>query len=270
MKLKLDENGNVVVADGMPVYVHDDGKEIPFDGAQAMVKIKELNNESKTHREQAEAAKKQLAGFSGLDPEEARKALDTLKNLDDKKLVDAGEVETLKRTLSASFEENLTNTKKSYETKLEEVAGKVKKQEDNIHKLLIMGAFERSPFLREKTTLTPDIAYASFKNGLRVEYDSNGEPFVVGYLDGDKIFSRTDPGKFAEPEECIEMIINAHPMKERFLKGSGQQGSGAGGGDGEGGGDDLQAQLIAAEKAQNVQLMVSLRRRIAERAKNGK
>ena len=31
MKLKLDENNNVVVKDGMPVYVHEDGKEIPFD-----------------------------------------------------------------------------------------------------------------------------------------------------------------------------------------------------------------------------------------------
>lgn len=27
MKLKLDENGNVVVQDGKPVYVYDDGKE---------------------------------------------------------------------------------------------------------------------------------------------------------------------------------------------------------------------------------------------------
>ena len=28
MKLKLDENGHVVVQDGKPVYVHDDGKEV--------------------------------------------------------------------------------------------------------------------------------------------------------------------------------------------------------------------------------------------------
>lgn len=31
MKLKLDENGYVVVQDGKPVYVHDDGKEVAFD-----------------------------------------------------------------------------------------------------------------------------------------------------------------------------------------------------------------------------------------------
>jgi hypothetical protein len=39
MKLKLDANGNVVVENGMPVYIHDDGKEIPFDAVAAMTKI---------------------------------------------------------------------------------------------------------------------------------------------------------------------------------------------------------------------------------------
>ena len=46
MKLKLDENNNVVVKDGMPVYVHEDGKEIPFDANKATVKIAELNSEA--------------------------------------------------------------------------------------------------------------------------------------------------------------------------------------------------------------------------------
>ena len=47
MKLKLDENGHVVVSDGKPVYVHDDGKEIPFDAPAAMQKISGLNAEAK-------------------------------------------------------------------------------------------------------------------------------------------------------------------------------------------------------------------------------
>ncbi|MDK4746204.1 DUF1983 domain-containing protein [Leclercia adecarboxylata] len=46
MKLKLDANGNVVVENGMPVYIHDDGKEIPFDAAAAMTKITSLTDES--------------------------------------------------------------------------------------------------------------------------------------------------------------------------------------------------------------------------------
>ena len=51
MKLKLDANGHVVVENGMPVYIHDDGKEIAFDAAQAVSKISSLNGEAKTHRE---------------------------------------------------------------------------------------------------------------------------------------------------------------------------------------------------------------------------
>ena len=51
LNLKLDANGNVVVENGMPVYIHDDGKEIPFDAVAAMTKITSLNGEAKTHRE---------------------------------------------------------------------------------------------------------------------------------------------------------------------------------------------------------------------------
>ena len=63
MKLKLDENNNVVVKDGMPVYVHEDGKEIPFDANKATVKIAELNSEAKQHREAKEAAEAKLKAF---------------------------------------------------------------------------------------------------------------------------------------------------------------------------------------------------------------
>lgn len=47
MKLKLDENGYVVVQDGKPVYVHDDGKEVAFDAPQTVQKISTLNGEAK-------------------------------------------------------------------------------------------------------------------------------------------------------------------------------------------------------------------------------
>ena len=41
MKLKLDENKNVVLKDGMPVYTHEDGSESPFNAKSAMDKIHE-------------------------------------------------------------------------------------------------------------------------------------------------------------------------------------------------------------------------------------
>lgn len=55
MKLKTVEvNGKSyaeVDANGLPVYVHDDGKEIGFDAVQAVGKISSLNGEAKSHRE---------------------------------------------------------------------------------------------------------------------------------------------------------------------------------------------------------------------------
>jgi hypothetical protein len=267
MKLKTDENGQVVVEDGKPIYIHDDGKEIPFDAKAAFIKIKEQGTENKTWREKYQALETKLEPFQDLDPEEARKALDTVKNLEDKQLIDAGEVETVKKNLAASYEENLNNTKKSYEQKMQELNGKLDQQNNNIEELLLLGAFERSPFIREKTNLTPDIAYASFKKGLQVEYDKEGKPHVVGYVDGEKLFSRKDPGKLADPEEAIEMIINAYPYKDRILRGSGQGGSGGGPGGGADDPNDLQAQLVKATKEGNVNKMISLKRQIAQQAK---
>ena len=55
MKLKVDEKGNAVVVDGKPVYVHDDGKEIPFDALSTIATIGRLNAEAKGHREAKEA-----------------------------------------------------------------------------------------------------------------------------------------------------------------------------------------------------------------------
>ncbi|WVM87992.1 hypothetical protein UMZ34_16740 [Halopseudomonas pachastrellae] len=85
MKLKLDENGNAVLQDGKPVYVHDDGKEVAFDAAGTVATITRLNAEAKTHREGKEAAEKALKAFEGIsDPAAAIKALETVSNLDQK------------------------------------------------------------------------------------------------------------------------------------------------------------------------------------------
>ena len=90
MKLKLDDAGHVVVQDGKPVYVYEDGKESPFDAAATLQTISRLNSEAKSHRERAEVAEKSLKAFSGItDPAAAIRALETVSNLDLKKLVDA-------------------------------------------------------------------------------------------------------------------------------------------------------------------------------------
>ena len=88
MKLKLDANGHVVVENGMPVYIHDDGKEIAFDAAQAVSKITSLNGEARSHREAKEAAETKLAAFASIsDPTKALEALDMMTKIDQKRLI---------------------------------------------------------------------------------------------------------------------------------------------------------------------------------------
>jgi len=230
MKLKLDENGNAVVQDGKPVYVHEDGKEVPFDAPAAMAKIQELNEEAKKHRLRARELNEKLQMFldavgDETDPgewlEKAVKAIETVQNLDQKKLVDAGQVEALKKNLS-----------EAYEKKLAEMQEVVKAKENQIYRLTISSAFASSPFIAEKTTLPPDIAETYFGRHFKVEEGENGEVRIVGYINGNPILSREKPGEPAPFEEAIQVIVENYPMKDRILRGTpgGSGGSGNQGG----------------------------------------
>lgn len=231
MKLKLDDKGNVVVQDGKPVYVTDDGKDIAFDAPGTVATISRLNGEAKTHRERAEKAEGDLktftAKFEGItDPEAAKKALSTIKNLDDKKLVDAGEVEKVK-----------AEAIKAVRAEFEPVVKERDTLQGQLNSHLIGGAFSRSKFIADKFAAPGpagvEIAQAMFGSRLKVE---DGK--VVGYdASGNKLYSRARPGELADADEAIELLVDAHPHKAHFLKGAGGSGAGAGGnGGGQGGG----------------------------------
>jgi hypothetical protein len=220
MKLKLDTDGHVVVQDGKPVYVHDDGKEVAFDAAATVATISRLNGEAKGHRERAEAAEGKLKAFDGIeDPAAARKALDTVKNFDDKKLVDAGEVEKVKAEAIKAVEEK-------YKPVVEE-NGKLKGE---LHGEKIGGSFARSKFISDKIAVPADIVQARFGNNFKLE---DGK--VIAYdPSGNKLYSRAKPGEPAEFDEALELLVDAYPYKDQILKGTGG-GSGAKPGNGGGG-----------------------------------
>ncbi|GAA0707985.1 hypothetical protein GCM10009105_07150 [Dokdonella soli] len=67
MRLKLDEQGHAVLQDGHPVYIHEDGKESPFNAAGTVATIQARNAEAKQHRERAETAESKLKAFEGID-----------------------------------------------------------------------------------------------------------------------------------------------------------------------------------------------------------
>lgn len=244
MKLKRDANGNVVVVNDMPVYVHDDGTEAPFDAAGTVAAIKARNGEAKTNRERAEAAEAKLKLFEGIeDPAAALKALATIKNLDDKKLVDAGQVEQVKAEIN-----------KAWETKLGDATKRTAELEQQLHSAVVGGAFARSKFLSEKTTLPTDIAEAYFGRHVKLE---KGQIRITG-ADGNPIYSKTKPGEPAEFDEAIEILVSSHPQRDNFLRGTNGSGSGAPPGGGSGGAGKTMSraqfsQLSPAEQMKTVQ-----------------
>lgn len=223
MKLKLDESGHVVVQDGKPIYVHDDGKEVAFDAVGTVATISRLNGEAKSHRERAESAEKSLKAFEGIsDAEAARKALETVKNLDAKKLVDAGEVEKVKAEAIKAVEEKYAP---------------IVAERDQLHGSLVAekvgGSFARSKLIAEKLAIPADLVQARFGDAFKVESGN-----VIGYdKSGNKLFSRSNPGEVAGFDEALELLIEQYPYRDQILKASGASGGGAqGGGSGSGGG----------------------------------
>lgn len=228
MPFKYNADGSIVTQDvsgkHLPVFVHADGKEAPFDADGTISTISRLNGEAKTHREAKEAAEAALKPFkeAGItDAAAAAKALKTVQNLDDKKLVDAGEVEKIRQAA-------IDSVKAEYEP----FKGKVTELEQQLYGEKIGGAFARSKFIAEKVAVPADMVQAAFgsrfkvQDGKTVALDQNGQP----------IFSRTRHGEPADFEEALEIMVDQYPHKASILKGSGASGSGAQGGGNGGGG----------------------------------
>lgn len=216
MKLKLDEHGHVVVQDGKPVYVDVDGKEIAFDVVGTQATIGRLNAEAKGHRERAENAEKSLKAFEGIaDPAAALKALDTVSKIDQKKLIDAGEVETVRNEIS-----------KAFQTQLDQANTKAQTLEQQLYSEKIGGSFSRSKLIADKLAIPSDLVQARFGQQFKIE---DGK--TVAYdQHGNKIYSRARPGELADFDEALETLIDQYPHKDHILKSSGASGGGASGG----------------------------------------
>ena len=235
MKLKLDENGHVVLKDGFPVWVADDGTEIAYNVPDLVNKISAVNGESAGRRKEIDALTAKLKEFEGIDPEKAKAALETVANLDAGKLMDAGKVEELKKSIAQSFEAKISDLQKANETATAESAARLKSKDDSIRNLMVRGAFDRSSYLRDATVLPPDLAYQSFGKYCEVSEENGQLRNVWKDFNGQPIFSRANPGTPASDDEAIETLIGAYPMKDRILKAP-DGGSGTNGGTGGNGG----------------------------------
>lgn len=222
MKLKLDEAGHVVVTDGKPVYVNDAGNEIAFDVPAAAASITALRGEAMRHRQDKEAAETALKAFDGIaDPGAARKALETIKGLDENKLVAAGERDAaIAAAVKAKDDE--------YRPIIEERDA----LKTSLFSEKVGGAFARSKFVTESLVLPPDIAETYFGKHFKIE----GGKTIAYDASGNQIYAKANPGQPADFDEAIAALVDQYPRKESILKsqvgaggGASQPGPGAGG-----------------------------------------
>jgi hypothetical protein len=253
MKLKIDADGHAVIQDGKPVYVRDDGSDVAFDVIGTTSTIARLNAEARTHREGKEAAEGKLKLFEGIeDPAAAKSAMETLSKLDQKKLIDAGEVDKVRSEVS-----------KVYEARLTEATGRAQALEQQLYSEKIGGAFARSPLIvgdKAKLAIPPDMVEARFGKAFTLEEGR----IVAKDANGNKLYSASNPGELASFDEALGMLVDQYAYKDQILRGSGASGGGASGSNQQGAGGkktitraqfssmDPNAQAAAARDANTV------------------
>lgn len=229
MKLKVVEKDGVkyaVIQDDKPVYVNDDGSEVAYDAPAAKAAITRLNGEAKGHREAKEAAETKLKAFEGIDDADvARKAMQTVANLDAKKLVDAGKIDEVR-----------AEAIKATEAKFAPVVDENKKLKGQLDSEIIGGSFARSKYITDKLAIPSDLVQARFGKHFTVGEDGK---LIAKDAAGNQIYSAAKPGEVADFDEAMSIIVNAYPQKEHILKGSGGGGGGAKPGDKDTGGKTI-------------------------------
>lgn len=233
MKLKtvtIDGQVYAVVEDGKPIYTHDDGKDIPHDAAQSVAKIRELNNEAKTHREAKEAAEGALKAFEGIeDAAAAREALEKIKNLSSGELKTAAQVEEIKAAAKKSAEDQVADLRKNLESQIVNLRDENGKLRNGWDSEKIGVSFSSSKFVTENMSQPGPVAQKIFGENFKVE-----DGRIVGYLNGQKIYAREVPGELAGFDEALSVMVDAYPFRDSLIRGSG---GGSGGGRGHDGGN---------------------------------
>lgn len=209
---KKDADGKLLTNEaGDPIYVNSSGQEVSL-GTDTVAR---LNKEAQTNRERAEAAENKLKTFEGIDPNKAREAFDALSKIDQKKLIDAGEVDKVRGEVSKIFEAQIAERDKVNA----ELNSRVESMTRN-------NAFRSSKFIADQIAVPSDMLQATFGDRFKVE----GDKLVPYGADGQKLNSKKRAGEVADFDEALEIIIESYPHKDHILKGGNHGGSGGGNG----------------------------------------
>ena len=201
-----------VFQDGNPVWVDGEGKE------QVMKRdtVSNLRNESKTWRTRAEENLTKLKAFDGLDAQAARDAISKLGQIDQKTLIDAGEVDKVRGTIKAE-----------YETKFGELTKENDGLKSKVNSMILDSAFAGSEYIRDNIAIPSEMFRSHFGQFFKV-VEGKVEAFDKA---GNRIMSDKSVGEYADFEEAVEKLVGGYSQRDSILKapehrGSGNQGAG--------------------------------------------
>ena len=249
MELKFDDQGVPVVVEKngvkLPVYIDTDdpdGEGIEVDVPSLYTKITDVSAEAKKYRKEKAALKHKFKFFEDVEDvetwiAESKTARETVKNFDDKQLVDANKVDEIKKQIKEVHAEEIQNVKNSYKETLENYDKTIQAKDSTIYNLMVSSQFAQSKYFlgageKSVTLLPPEVAESYFGRYFKVEEDERGNLKAIGYdHNGKQILSKKNPGDLAEFDECMEVILNNYSKKDSIIRSTGA-GSGAAGGAG--------------------------------------
>ena len=208
---QLDEQGRVLY--------DNNGVEFAFDAAQTYGKITDLTKEAEKNRKARDEMQSKIAALDGIDPDKYQQAIKALEKIDQKQLLDAGEVDRIRQEIE-----------KAYQPKLEAAESRAAQLETRYNSEKLAAAFSGSKFITDNLAVPPDMAKATFGDRFKIE-DGQMRAYDAS---GNLIYSRSNPGSPAEFDEAISQIVDSYQYKDRILKASNHQGPGGdqGGGGG--------------------------------------
>ncbi len=241
MPFKFNADGTIAIdaEKKLPIFVHADGREAPFDADTTVASIGRLNGEAKAHREAKEAAEAALKPFrdAGIeDAAAAAAALQTVSNIKSGDLTTAAKVQEIRDAATRTAQEAVANATRAAEEKHRVLSEQNQQLTNDLNNHIIGGSFSGSKFIAEKLAIPADIAQKVFGDRFKVD----GGKLVPMDPNGQPIFSATNHGNHADFDEAIQVMVNQYSNKDMILKGSGASGGGAqGGGAGAAGGKTI-------------------------------
>lgn len=211
-----DETHDIIALDDnkLPIWVHEDGKEVGCNFGGALGTINEITGKNKQYKSQISEYEAKLQEAS----EKVKKATDIMAKFDEGKLIESGKRdEAIQKAIEA--ERLAYDTEKtSFKTALTEYKEQINGKDETIYNLMVSQKFGQSEFLNKNTNMTADVAALRFGQNFKIEnVDGNLRPVAYDST-GNKIYSLKNPGKIAEFDEAFKTLWDSYEYKNNYLR----------------------------------------------------